>query len=56
MKITEINRNSKLNGEIIAEFDAGKLLVRLINSYAHETTLEELIYIIACNRLVERSA
>ena len=40
--------------ESVAEFEAGKLLVRLIRTFGEKETLDELLYKIACQKLVER--
>jgi len=44
------------SGETITEYETGKLRIRLIDTYNDRTTLDELLYVIACNRLAEMVA
>ena len=53
MQIKELRRSIQ-SGESVIEFTAGKLHVRLIDTYSGRITLDELLYVIACNKLAER--
>ena len=55
MQIKELCRKKKQTGEVVAEFEAGKIIVRLIDTYNSEKSFEELLYIIACRKLNERT-
>ena len=54
MIINELLRKKAETGETIAEYEAGKLRIRLIESYCGKNTIDELLYFIACNKLSER--
>jgi hypothetical protein len=54
MQITELRRSIKQSGENIAEFDTEKIHVRLIDTYSGRISFDDLLYIIACNKLAER--
>ena len=56
MDIKELRREITETGETVAEFEAGKLHVRLIDTYNDRNTLDELLFVIACNKLSERVA
>ena len=56
MMVKELRRRKKRNGETVAEFDTGKLLVRLTCSFSGGETLDELLYVLACRKLAERLA
>jgi hypothetical protein len=56
MQVTELCREVKPTGETIVEFETGKLLVRLTQTYGSKRTLDEMLYVIACRRLSERMA
>ena len=56
MQVKELHRKKEKNGETIVEVEAGKLLVRLIDTYDSKKTLEEMIYVIACRRLAAKLA
>ena len=56
MQVKELHRRKTQTDETVVEFEAGKLLVRLINTYDSKRTLDELIYVIACRKLAERLA
>jgi hypothetical protein len=56
MNIKELRRSIKQGGETVTEFEVGKLHIRLIGTYGGEKTLDELLYIIACNKLAGRLA
>ena len=56
MDIKELSRETTKAGETIAEYEAGKLHIRLIDTYNGMNTLDELLYVIACNKLSERVA
>ena len=53
MQIKELCRRKIQTGETVAEFEAGHLLVRLIDTYDGKETLDELLYAIACQKLAE---
>jgi len=54
MQVKEVCRNHKQTGETVVEFEAGNQLVRLIDTYNGEKTLEEMLYVIACQKLTEK--
>jgi len=56
MQVKELRRQKTETNETVVEFEAGKLLVRLINTYDSKRTLDDLIYIMACRKLAERLA
>jgi len=56
MQIKELHRQQNLNGETIVEIEAGKLRVRLINTYCKQTALDEMLYQMACHKLAKRLA
>ena len=56
MKVKELCRKKTNAGGTIVEFETGKLLVRLNDTYDNKITLDELIYVMACRKLTERQA
>ena len=51
MQIKELRRKRRQTGETVAEFEAGKLLVRLIDTYGSKETLDEKILRLVRNDL-----
>ena len=57
MQIKEMQRLKKeQTGETVVDIEAGRLRVRLINTYNNERLLDEIIYTLACRRFAERMA
>lgn len=56
MQIKELCRTENPSGETVVEYEAGKLLVRLIDTYDRAKTFEEMLYVIACRRLAAKLA
>jgi len=56
MQITEQSRNTCRSGEVISEFQAGRLSVRLISSFGDRASFDNLLYAIACQKITERMA
>ena len=56
MYAKELCRQKNQTGEMVAEFEVGKLLVRLISTYDSKRTLDELIYVLACRKMAELRA
>ena len=56
MQVKELYRQKTKPDETVVEFEAGKLFVRLINTYDNKRTLDDLIYVMACRKLAERLA
>jgi hypothetical protein len=56
MQVNELCRSKELTGETIVKIEAGKQLVRLINTYTKDKALDEILYVLACRRLAERMA
>ena len=54
MTVKELERHVTASGESIAVYQAGKMTVRLVGSFAGEHTLDELLYSIACQKLEDR--
>ena len=55
MQIKELCRKTNKTGETVVEFESGKILVRLIDTYNDTKTFEELLYAIACRKLAEQA-
>ncbi|MDL2273915.1 hypothetical protein LJC34_05185 [Oscillospiraceae bacterium OttesenSCG-928-G22] len=56
MQIKELHRKERRPGKTVAEYEVGKLIVRLIDTYDSQKTLEDMLYIIACRKLEQRLA
>ena len=51
MIVKELNRKLNTDGKTVAEYEAGKLHLRIIDSYDNKRSFEDLIYVVACHRL-----
>lgn len=56
MQVVERCRNKAPSGEIVSEFDTGKLSISLIGSFSNRDTFDDLLYSIACRKISERLA
>jgi len=56
MYVKELCRQKKRTGETIAEFEVDKLIVRLIGTYDKERSLEDIIFMMACRRYMDKIA
>jgi hypothetical protein len=54
MQVTEVNRQITCSGEMVTEYMAGKLAVRLTGTFGDRATLDDLLYAIASQRIAER--
>lgn len=54
MRVSEIERKTVQPGKTITDFDVGKLTVRLIGTYGTQARFDDLLYSIACQKLVRR--
>jgi hypothetical protein len=54
MQITELGRRTTCSGETIAKFRAGKRSIQIVGTFENKATLDDLLYSIACRRIVER--
>jgi len=53
MEVKELRRDKKQSGENIVEYEADKIIVRLIETYDDKKSFEDLLYVIACRKLAE---
>ena len=51
MQVKEISRTKNKFGQTIVEYETGKQKIRLIKSYDTEKSLEDLLYVLACQKL-----
>ena len=56
MQVIERCRSKTHSGEIVSEFDAGRLSILLIGSFGNHETFDDLLYSIACRKISERLA
>ena len=54
VNVKELHRQHNNDGQTIVQIETGKLMVRLINTYDKKSTLDEMLYMIACRRLADR--
>ena len=54
MQVIELDRRTTSSGEMVAEFEAGKRSVQLIGTFEDRATLDDLLYSIACRKIMER--
>lgn len=54
MQIKEINRSTTDSGAIVTEFEKGKMHIKLTSTYENQAALDELLYYIACGKIIER--
>lgn len=54
MQVTEIDRQTTCSGEMVAIFEAGKRSIQLVGTFEGRTTLDDLLYSIACRKIAER--
>ena len=54
MEVIELERRATGSGEMITEYKAGKQYVQLVGSFDETTTLDDLLYSIASQKIAER--
>lgn len=53
-QVIERNRQENKFSEVITDFEAGKKNIRLVGTYGEQAVFDDLLYAIACQKIVER--
>jgi len=56
MQAKELRRQTNISGETIVEIEVENMRVRLTSTYDGKATFDEVIYILACDKLADRIA